>query len=120
MTIREFAVPTDRELIDQLGITFDDEGPGRYGIVRAFDLTANNGDVMKISYDIPGGSFRYRWSQGGQLISDSFREGAVLLKAYFVGEDIAISVTFDTDGLRGSLEITVGDAIKVRDEMFFS
>lgn len=120
MVNREFVVPTDQEMVDELGVTFDSDGPGEWGIVRSFDLTASNGDTIKISYDIQGRSFRYRWRQGNELASDSYREGAVRLNAQYLGKNVSISVDFDTDELRGSLHITVGDTIGIRDEMFFS
>ena len=115
MTYRPFEVPEYHEFIDALGV-----GPEPVQGEEAQSLRFEvSGDLLVISFDVPGRSLRCRWSRGQHVLVDIFREGAVALRVRSSGESAIIGVEFETDSERGQLEVQVTPAIALRDRLLF-
>jgi hypothetical protein len=115
MTYRPFEVPEYHEFIDALGV-----GPEPVQGEEAQSLRFEaDGDLLVITFDVPGRSLHCRWSRGQHVLADIFREGAVALRVRSSGDSAIIGVEFETDSERGQLEVQVTPAIALRDRLLF-
>ena len=117
MTYRQFIVPGDDEFLDTFGIepVVDGDEP----TIRIVSLDADSGEDVHLSYNVTGRSVRLRWSKGGQVLGDVFREGATHLTVDSTKSEISISVEFETEGLAGGLRIQLTPFFLFEDKLLF-
>lgn len=115
MKYREFVVPSDAEMLDTLGVS--PEPVEDDTTVRSFRLASATGDDVRISYDVPGRSFRIQVSSGNVMRLDLLRESATRLSVGADGGNFLVRVLIESEDLAGELEVSVGSDIVVRDRL---
>lgn len=116
MTFREFVLPEYHEFVDSLGV-----GPEPVEGEEAQSLKFELGvEVLMITFDPPGRSVHCRWSRGGSQLVEIFREGATRLQLSDLGEVKTIEVEFETDTLKGQLQLQVSPSLALRDRLLFT
>ena len=112
MSHREFVVPTDDEVLGEIGVApepDDDE-------LRTLALAARaSGEQVVLTYDVLGRSVSCSVTQQGATRLQLTRGGAVRLWVDRVADEVVCTVEFDTDSLGGRLVIRVGAAVSVSD-----
>ncbi|MGF6889160.1 hypothetical protein ABIA39_008554 [Nocardia sp. GAS34] len=119
---REFVVPDDAEFVQELGIELGVERMGvglRDEAVRMLAIDLADDDRVVFSFDVVGRSVRFRRLKGEMAVMDIFREGATRLSIGWSGETRCLAIEFETDSLRGQLEIKVGTCVEILDRMLF-
>lgn len=113
---REFVVPSDLEVFEKLEVWPEEDDEG----VRLLTFPSEGRGKFIFSYDSLGSSVRLRWSdEAGEEVLDVFREGATLMRVESGVSLKAISVTFDLNGLSGTLNIQVAPTVGILDRMLF-
>jgi hypothetical protein len=118
MEYREFVVPSDAEMLDTLGVSPEpvEDDP----TVRSFRLASATGDDVRMSYDVPGRSFRVQVSSGNVMRLDLLRESATRLSVGADGGDFRVRVVVESADLAGELDVSVGSEVVVRDRLLMS
>ncbi len=114
-TYREFVVPTDEEIIDAFG-----EAPEQVGdepTIRSVCLDNGAGDQVELTYDVLGRSVRLRWHRGPVLMLDLYREAATRMTVSSGRGVGGVSVTFETEGPAGKLDLQVYPTVRVTDDL---
>lgn len=115
MTYRVFDIPEFHEFVDVLGI-----GPEPVEGGEAVRLAIDGEDEqLVVTLDPPGRSIHVRWTRGGALMFEAFREGAVGVRLGSVGESSSLAIEFGTDCQRGELQIQVSPTVELRDQLLF-
>jgi hypothetical protein len=115
MTYRPFEVPDDEEIFDRLGLQ-PTPVPGDEPTVRRLDAENADGRRLLLLYDRVGRSIRVQLIEPDGIVLDLFREGATrLLVASFSSRSVTIE--FCTDELGGTLELDLGDPIRITDKL---
>ena len=112
----EFAVPSDAEMLDTLGVS--PEAVAEDPTVRSFQLASESGDDDALfSYDVPGRSFRVQVSSHGVTRLDLLRESATQLSVSVENGEFRVRVMIRSSDLAGELDVSVGSEIVVRDKL---
>jgi hypothetical protein len=115
---RQFAVPSDAEILDTLGVS--PEAAEDDPTVRSFRLASATGGDIVISYDAPGRSFRVQVLSCGAVCLDLLRESATRLSVAVEDGTACVRVTVQAADLTGELEVLVGTDVVVRDRMLMT
>ncbi|GAB3988325.1 hypothetical protein GCM10029978_110420 [Actinoallomurus acanthiterrae] len=113
MVIREFIVPTDEEVLYALGVEPEPAEPDT--ATRVVRIPCDDGQVITLSYDSPGGSVRLQLHHNQRLLLDIFREGAELLRIDSGSGSTSVTVDFRTESTVGQLEVQVQPEVVVRE-----
>ncbi len=115
MPYKPFEVPEYHEFFDALGV-----GPepieGEDAHVLHFELDS---EVMALTFDIPGRSVNCKWSSGPRVFVDVFREAAARIRVRSSATSTVIVVDFESDDLRGKLEVQVSPSFALNDQLLF-
>jgi YD repeat-containing protein len=115
MEYRQFIVPSDREVLEAIGIEpVSDGGDPATRLVR---FITEAGDIISLSYDAPGRSVRVQWSRNNRQILDLFREGAERLVFESNSATVSVSVQFKTDSNFGTLHIQFLPEVFIKDDV---
>jgi hypothetical protein len=115
MTYRQFEVPEYHDFIDLLGVGPDlIEG----GEAQAIQFQCDD-EIMVVTFDVPGQSIHCRWTKNARLLLEVEREGAIQLRLRSQVPSAFIDVDFETDDMRGQLEVQVLPAFAIRDGLLF-
>ncbi|WP_333772789.1 hypothetical protein [Streptomyces sp. IBSBF 3136] len=112
---REFLAPRDEEVLDAIGQWPDTDESG----ARVLGWHSDDGASLVLSYDVLGRSVRVRWTNGGELLLDIFRESATRLAFTSDSSAMNVSVDFHMGESAGALEIQVAPSFSVRDRLLF-
>ncbi|UOT04245.1 hypothetical protein MPY17_00220 [Rhodococcus opacus] len=113
----QFEIPAPDELarFHQIASEPLPDTPGGY-ILRA--STDRGGDV-ELVVDPLGRSIRLRFSVLSHLVFDLFREGATRLRLTETDGSLVIAIEFEAGEIAGTLHISVGSTINVKDSLLF-
>jgi YD repeat-containing protein len=76
--------------------------------VRAACVEPQEGETLRVSWDLHGNSVRLRWSQGDRLRLDLYREGVYRLSIIDQGDgETRLRVDYQQDDLQGVLTVQV-------------
>ena len=117
MTYRQFVVPADQEILESLGV--EPTAVPDTETARRFEL-AIDGDVLDFTYDVHGRSIRCRWSRGDSTLVDVFREGATHFTVYSARQETHLRIEFETDSLRGLLDVRVFPGVQIEDSLLLA
>ncbi len=117
MTYRQFVVPADQEILETLGV--EPAAVPDTETAQRFEL-AIEGDTLDFTYDVHGRSVRCRLSRGDSTLVDVFREGATHFTVYSAQRETHLRIEFETDCLRGLLDVRVFPGIKVEDSLLLA
>lgn len=112
MAIREFIVPTDEEVLDALGVEPESSEPG--AATRVVRIPRDEGELITLSYDAPGGSVRLQLHDHQRLKLDIFQEGAERLRIDSASGSTVIAIEFRTESTVGRLEVQVWPDLVIR------
>jgi hypothetical protein len=114
VAFRAFVVPADRVFVEEFGVApvavEDAETASQFEV-------AVGEDVLDFTYDVLGRSIRCLWSRGDTLLLDIFREGATHLMVYTTPGETHLRTEFETDSLRGYLDIQVFPTLGFEDSL---
>ena len=114
MRYRAFEIPEHYSFVDTLGIApelVENEAACRL----TFDDT--DGDELVVTLDQPGRSAHVLWLHRGIAIMEIFREGAVGVRLTANGTTSALAILFETEDLKGELDVQVAPSFEIRDQL---
>ncbi|WP_329266619.1 hypothetical protein [Streptomyces pseudovenezuelae] len=115
---REFIVPSDQEIIEQLGEWPEVEEESG---ARALALRGSKGESVLFSYDTLGRSVRVRWRNAeGEQVLDLFRESATRMTVYADNVSRRIILDFDMGECGGRMEISILPMVAIKDHLIFT
>jgi hypothetical protein len=117
MTYRQFVVPADAEILDALGV--EPEPSADEPTIRSIRVDSGAGEQVVFSYDVPGRSVRVRWLRDSTPVLDLYRESATRLTVESGRGEARLTVTFESEGLGGDLEVQVYPAVRITDSLLF-
>lgn len=112
---REFLAPSDEEVLEATGKWPDTDEDG----ARVLTWREGDGESLVLSYDVLARSVRVRWSRGGEVLLDVFRESATRLSFTSGPSATQASVDFHMGACAGVLEVQVVPHFFVRDRLLF-
>ncbi|GGS43537.1 hypothetical protein [Streptomyces cinerochromogenes] len=112
---REFLAPGDEEVLEATGKWPDTDEGG----ARVLTWCEGGGESLVLSYDVLARSVRVRWSRGGEVLLDVFRESATRLSFTSGPSARQASVDFHMGACAGVLEVQVAPHFSVRDRLLF-
>ncbi|MGP2441065.1 hypothetical protein [Streptomyces sp. JW3] len=114
---REFIVPSDQEIVEQIGEYPKTE---KDDSARIIALRGAGKEFIRFSYDTLARSVRIRWiNQKGEEFLDFFREGATSMKIHTENGLTCFSITFHTGECAGQLKLQVFPNLSIKDELLF-
>jgi hypothetical protein len=113
MVYRLFEVPEYHEFMDSIGV-----GPELVEGEQAQRLILeSSGELMIITFDVPGRSIHCRWSSGSRVLMEVFHEGAVRLRLGRSAGTATIDVDIETDSSAGRLTLITSPEFGLRDRI---
>jgi hypothetical protein len=117
MTYRQFVVPSGQDIIEALGV--EPTMVAGTETAQRFEVTID-GDTLDFTYDVHGRSIQCLWSRGETLLVEVFREGATHFTVYSAEGETHLRIEFETDSLRGLLNVRVFPSIQIADSLLLA
>jgi len=115
MVYHRFEVPEYHEFLDTLGVAPEEVEGGDAQTLRF----GKDREELIVTFDVPARSFYCRWMRDSQPLVEVEREAAVRLRLRSLAGSAFVDVDFESEDLRGRLEVQVVPSFALRDRMLF-
>jgi hypothetical protein len=111
----QLSVPDDTDFLSMFGAAPSPVGEDQTQL--SIELEANESEKVLLTYDVIGGSIRFRWSQSGVSRVDLFREGAAQISVDSDGPYTWLTVDFDINHVKGQLRVQIHPNVYFEDRL---